>query len=52
MGMIDRDDKKNKNKSSNFDDKIDKKLYQIKNTNIQKMNEYLKKQGSNEPRTN
>ena len=41
-----------KNNTSKQDEKIDKKLYQIKDTNIQKMKEYLKKQGSNEPRTN
>jgi hypothetical protein len=41
-----------KNNASKKDEKIDKKLYQIKNTNIEKMKEYLKKQSSNEPRTN
>jgi hypothetical protein len=42
--MIHRESKINKVKTSEFDEKKDKKQYQIKNTNIQKMQEYLKKE--------
>lgn len=37
--MRHREDKKNKDKNTESDEK---KQYQIKNSNIQKMNEYLK----------
>lgn len=42
--MIDREAKKNNSKNEDLKSEIDKKTYQIKNSNIQKMNEYLKKQ--------
>lgn len=50
--MIDREPKKNKNKNDDFKSELDKKSYQIKNSNIEKMNEYLKKQKENDTRTN
>lgn len=46
--MIDRESKKSKIKNDDFQDKNEKlnikKTYKIKNSNIQKMMEYLKKQ--------
>jgi hypothetical protein len=48
--MIDREAKKNNSKSDDLKSENEKKTYQIKNSNIQKMNEYLKKQEKNDTR--